>query len=428
MSWCIAALGDLLDYEQPTNYIVESTDYNDSFKTPVLTAGKSFLLGYTNESHGIYRDLPVIIFDDFTTAIKFVTFPFKVKSSAMKILKPKHKEINIKYVYYFMETMRLSADTHKRYWISVGALHPIPLAPLAEQNRIIAKIEELFSELDKSIESLKTAQQQLKVYRQAVLKYAFEGRLTNPNVKDGELPEGWVLKPLGQVGKWSGGGTPSRSNPEFWEGGTIDWITSKDMKSDVILSSEDKITPEAIGNSSAKLIPCNSVLIVMRSGILRRTLPISLVTHEVTINQDLQACTPKEIDSKYLFYALRAFAETIRKTCSKDGTTVESIDSTALKRFEIPIASPIEQHQIVTQIEHRLEVSDKIEESVEAALQRAEALRQSVLKKAFEGKLVQQDPSDEPASVLLQRIKAEKARQTTAKKSRNKKATVENEH
>jgi restriction endonuclease S subunit len=201
------------------------------------------------------------------------------------------------------------------------------LPPLPEQHRIVAKIEELFSELDKGIETLKTAQQQLKVYRQAVLKYAFEGRLTNPGVKDGELPEGWVIKSLAKIGEWRGGGTPSKSNPEFWTNGTIDWVTSKDMKSDVINSTIDRITPESLEFSSAKMIPANSVLIVMRSGILRRTLPICLVTHDVTINQDLQAITPFDIDAKYLLYCLKAFSEKIRNSCSKDGTTVESIDS-----------------------------------------------------------------------------------------------------
>ena len=84
--WTEYALEDLLSYEQPTPYIVESTDYSDNYKTPVLTAGKSFIIGYTNETKGIYDKLPVIIFDDFTTSIQYVNFPFKVKSSAMKIL------------------------------------------------------------------------------------------------------------------------------------------------------------------------------------------------------------------------------------------------------------------------------------------------------------------------------------------------------
>ena len=94
-----------MDYKQPTKYIVESTKYNDSYKTPVLTAGKSFIKGYTNETDGIFNNLPTIIFDDFTTATQFVNFEFKVKSSAMKILKVKKNNVNVKFVYESMKNI-----------------------------------------------------------------------------------------------------------------------------------------------------------------------------------------------------------------------------------------------------------------------------------------------------------------------------------
>jgi type I restriction enzyme S subunit len=135
-------LVDVLDYEQPTKYIVESENYDDSFKTPVLTAGKSFILGYTNETKGIFSDkLPVIIFDDFTTATKYVDFPFKVKSSAMKILKEKKELANIKYLYYLIQQIEFNATEHKRYWISQYSQLEIPLPPLDIQEQIVKEIE-----------------------------------------------------------------------------------------------------------------------------------------------------------------------------------------------------------------------------------------------------------------------------------------------
>lgn len=135
-------LVDVLDYEQPTKYIVESVNYDDSFKTPVLTAGKSFILGYTNETQGIFsNNLPVIIFDDFTTATKYVDFPFKVKSSAMKILKEKKEFANIKYLYYLIQQIEFNADEHKRYWISQYSQLEIPLPPLEIQEQIVKEIE-----------------------------------------------------------------------------------------------------------------------------------------------------------------------------------------------------------------------------------------------------------------------------------------------
>lgn len=131
--WIEVKLEDLLDYIQPTNYIVDSTEYNDRYKIPVLTAGKTFVLGYTNEEHNVFNNLPVIIFDDFTTASKYVNFKFKVKSSAMKILLPTSKWVDLKYVYYFMQTIQHNADTHKRYWISIYSKLPIILPLFLKQ-------------------------------------------------------------------------------------------------------------------------------------------------------------------------------------------------------------------------------------------------------------------------------------------------------
>lgn len=167
-------LGELLKYEQPTAYIVCSTDYSDEYQIPVLTAGKSFILGYTNESDGIFDKLPVIIFDDFTTATQYVNFKFKVKSSAMKILHINTELVNPKYIFYRMQTIQFDHSTHKRYWIQQYSKIKISIPSLPEQERIVARIEELFSELDKVVETLKTTKQQLAVYRQAVLKEAFE--------------------------------------------------------------------------------------------------------------------------------------------------------------------------------------------------------------------------------------------------------------
>ena len=151
--WCACGLEDIVDYEQPQRYIVESTSYNDTYKTPVLTAGKSFIIGYTNETAGIFNNLPVIIFDDFTTDSKYVDFPFKVKSSAMKILHVKNG-VNVKYVYYFMSITRLVGKTHKRYWISEYSKLNIPLPPYNEQCRIVEAIENINRRIDDIAEAL----------------------------------------------------------------------------------------------------------------------------------------------------------------------------------------------------------------------------------------------------------------------------------
>ena len=151
--WSICRLEDIVDYEQPQAYIVDSTDYSEDYPTPVLTAGKSFIIGYTNETDGICDNLPVIIFDDFTTDSRFVDFPFKIKSSVMKILRVK-KEIDIRYVGFYMSITRLVGDTHKRYWISEYSKLPILIPPKAEQERIVQTVTDLLGKLDNIIAEL----------------------------------------------------------------------------------------------------------------------------------------------------------------------------------------------------------------------------------------------------------------------------------
>ncbi len=151
--WAICRLENIVSYEQPTAYIVNSTNYNDAYPTPVLTAGKSFVIGHTNEVDGIYSKLPCIIFDDFTTDSKLVDFPFKVKSSAMKILQVS-KGVEIEYVAMFMSVTRLIGDTHKRYWISEYSKLDMPLPPQEEQKRIIQLVKLIFCKLDSVAERL----------------------------------------------------------------------------------------------------------------------------------------------------------------------------------------------------------------------------------------------------------------------------------
>ena len=114
-------LSDVLEYEQPSKYIVESEQYKDEYKIPVLTAGKTFILGYTNEEKGIYhadKENPIILFDDFTTDCRYINFDFKVKSSAVKILKLKRNDNNLKYLYYLLKNIVYDTSSHKMYWIS----------------------------------------------------------------------------------------------------------------------------------------------------------------------------------------------------------------------------------------------------------------------------------------------------------------------
>ena len=172
--WKETKLGNLLDYEQPTQYLVSDENYDNGFGTPVLTAGKTFILGYTNETKGIFQDnLPVIIFDDFTTATQFVNFPFKVKSSAMKILKQKNTMVNIRLVYEMMQMINFVASDHKRYWISEFQDLEIKLPNLNEQQ----KIAEVLTACDDEINLLNLKLENLKKQKQGLMQKLLSGKV-----------------------------------------------------------------------------------------------------------------------------------------------------------------------------------------------------------------------------------------------------------
>ena len=167
-------LGELLGYEQPTKYLVSSKDYDDSYPTPVLTAGKTFILGYTNETEGIYpasKEEPVIIFDDFTTAFKWVEFPFKAKSSAMKMLTLKSGNNSLfKYVYYAMQCIVYNSSDHARQWISKYSNIEVPVPPIEIQEAIV-EILDKFTNLEAELEAeLEARTLQYEYYRDSLFE------------------------------------------------------------------------------------------------------------------------------------------------------------------------------------------------------------------------------------------------------------------
>ena len=221
------------------------------------------------------------------------------------------------------------------------------------------------------------------------------------------------MVPLGKLGDWGGGGTPSKSKPAFWTDGTVPWVSPKDMKFDVIENSQDLITQNAVENSSAKLYPTGTVLLVTRSAILLHSLPVAKTVKEVTVNQDLKALIPADcMNVDYIVAALRASASRILNECRKAGTTVCSIDFSKLKAYEIPVAPLNEQRRIVAKIEELTARSRNAKQALDAIPPLLERFRQSVLAAAFRGDLTkqwrQQNPNTEPASELLKRIRQER--------------------
>jgi type I restriction enzyme, S subunit len=304
--------------------------------------------------------------------------------------------------------------TRKRISRKNLSIISFPLAPTPIQRATVKKIEQLFSALDAGVADLRRAREQLKLYRHAVLKKAFEG------IEDST--------PLSNAGVWKGGGTPSTQNKEFWDKGHIPWVSSQDVKSMFIYDTERKITEAAIQGSSTKWIDTGALIFVVRSGILRRIFPIAIAKVDLCVNQDIQTLTLfDEFDPEFLYWFLTANEYDIRQTCSKDGTTVESIDVFKLKKYHIPLCSKSHQQKIIKDIRSRLSKCDAVEHQISISLQQSEALRQSILKKAFSGELLtyaelkacKSQPDYEPASFLMERIRDVKNISKTKKQEKS---------
>ena len=377
-------LGELLPFEQPTAYIVKSTDYSDAYATPVLTAGKSFILGKTNETDGIFDQLPVIIFDDFTTATQFVNFRFKVKSSAMKILHINTDLVIPKYIFYRLQIIQFDHSTHKRYWIQSYSKIKVLIPPLDEQSRIVAHIEELFSELDKAVDTLKTTKEQLAVYRQAVLKDAFD----NAQAMCERFTPIEELLVTDRKGMSTGPfGTMLKKHEHKTTGVPMLGIENIDSGK-FIDGNKIFVTPEKAAELKSFALKSGDI-IISRSGTVGELCVVPprmegalLSTNLMRVSLDCQKVLPEYFI--YLFQSKGIVLDQVKELCK--GSTRIFLNQTILKQVQFPIPNVHEQLQIINTIESRLTFCDNIEKTVDTALAQADAMRQSILKQSFEGK------------------------------------------
>lgn len=316
----------------------------------------------------------------------------------LKVVKPK-VSIDTKFLFYsfiYLErnvievssgTTVLGVNLNNLWGISLN------LAPLPEQRAIVAKLEQLFSELDNGITNLKAAKDKLEIYRQAVLKKAFEGALKKTVV--------------GEKFDFIGGGTPSKKEAKYWNG-DIPWCSVKDVKGDFLNATKDKITKNGVQNSATNIAEAGEVILITRISPGKSIIP----KIRTAINQDLKIVKPKvDYKTKFIHYLFKS----IKRDCIKvsSGTTVLGINLNNLKALRIPDIPPNEQNHIIEYIETRLSVCDNVLSNIEEGLEKSEALRQSILKKAFEGKLLSEteleacrkEPDWEPAEKLLERIR-----------------------
>ncbi len=279
--------------------------------------------------------------------------------------------------------------------ISQGKLYPIEVAlpPLPEQHAIVSKIEELFSELENGKQQLQTALQQLKVYRQSLLKWAFEGKLTNKNVKDGELPEGWRITKLGEVLEKIEAGksfkcderTPQLNEVGVLKVSAVTWQVFNENESKTVIG-KDKVNENYFVQKDDFLFSRANTLDLIGAAVIVHSIDKKLMISDKT----LRFIFNRDVLKPYVLYYLRSRKgrREIQRLSTGNQESMRNIGQERIKQIEIPIASLSEQQLIVQQLESKLTVCDKIEETITQSLQQAETLRQSILKKAFEGKLV----------------------------------------
>ncbi len=400
-NWAWIKLLEAFDNLTSSNKKLLQKNYLQDGNYAVVDQGKELIGGFTNKDNLLFDgELPIVLFGDHTRIVKYIDFPFVQGADGVKILKPRHY-YEAKFFYYLMQNIDIPDLGYRRHFPLFPTLSCV-LAPIAEQKRIIDRIESLFEKLDNAKELAQNALDTFETRKAAILHKAFTGELTAQwREKNGiDFEKEWGEKELGACGDWYGGGTPSKNCPDYWENGNIIWVSPKDMKSMCIEDTEDKITEIAIEYSSARLIQEEAILFVVRSGILRRILPIAMTTKPVTVNQDMKALVPKGINIKYLYWFCVCHESDIRIKCAKSGTTVESINSELLYKYMAVIPSIKEQEEIVRILENLLEKEQKAQDLCDV-IDKIDLMKKAILARAFRGELGTNDPNEESAIELL---------------------------
>lgn len=358
-------LSDVLVYEQPTKYIVKSDDYSDSFKTPVLTAGKTFILGYTKEDEGICnaQQNPVIIFDDFTSESKFVTFDFKVKSSAMKIIRTRKPEDSLKYFYYAMQSLEYTPDSHKRVWISEYSKLEVPYPNCDMQREIVNRLEK--------VEALIAAKTSEMNALDELVKSRFIEMFGDPVTNPKKFPEA-TLPELGYFARGVSKHRP-RNAPELL-GGKYPLIQTGDVANSGLYINGYSSTYSELGLKQSKLWKSGTLCITIAANIAST----SILTFE--------ACFPDSVvgfiandktNNVFIHYWFSFFRQIIDSQVS--GAAQKNINLKTLSELSV-ISPPIdEQNRFARFVEH----VDKSKLVIKKTIAELEELKSSLMQKYF---------------------------------------------
>lgn len=440
-----------------SNKKLPQKDYLESGDFPVIDQGVELVGGFSNDiDKVISSEVPVVVFGDHTKCFKYISFPFIPGADGIKVLQPK-SSIYPKYAFYACQSLRLPDRGYSRHF-SFLKKSRFPLAPIDEQRSIVAKIEELFSELDSGIASLKTAQQQLKIYRQALLKHAFEGKLTKQWRKDnaskletskqlfariqqerearyqqqleewkqevkaweeigkeGRRPrkpkkpetakcllksdvqslsisaESWSLYPLGTFIERIVAGKsfkceerePNDNEVGVAKVSAVTWGEYDEAESKTC-TDPSRINPEYFIQAGDFIFSRANTIELVGACVIAKKVTKNIMLSDKTLRIDLV-----DINKNFVLHYLRSQAgrKEIMERSTGNQESMRNIGQARIKSIVMPVCSLSEQQEIVNQLEEKLSIIEKNEKEVENALAKAELLRQSILKKAFSGKL-----------------------------------------
>jgi len=298
-----------------------------------------------------------------------------------------------------------------------------PLPPLPEQRRIVAKIDSLTGKSRRARDHLDHIPRLVEKYKQAVLAAAFRGDLTREwRSSNRECEEAWNTYNLGQIADIGTGATPKRGQAIYYDGGTTPWITSGAVNSEIISSADEYITTEALHDTNCRVYPAGTLLIAMYGEGKTRGKVAELAIASAT-NQALAAILVYRdgpAEKRFILWHLRSQYFTLREQAA--GGVQPNLNLSIIKRISINLPSRDEQTEIANRIEKAFAWIDRLAADATSARKLIDHLDQAVLAKAFRGELVPQDPNDEPASVLLDRIRAEREAAPKARRGRKKTA------
>ena len=343
--WETGMLGEYLDYIQPTNYITK--EFYEEGNTPVLTANKAFILGYTDETVNVFTDVPVIIFDDFTTDSKFVDFPFKVRSSALKILVYKNKDFDINYIYESLKSINYQSTEHKRYWISEYQYLRIPIPPLPEQQ----KIANILSTVDAKIEIISQQITETQELKKGLMQRLLTKGIGHTEFKDsplGEIPKSWEIMTGEEISKLiTKGASPKWQGFDYQEDGLL-FVTSENVRNGLLDISNPKFLPLKFNEKVKKSkLKNGDILINIVGASIGRSCRYYSKYEYANINQAICLLRIKEfISAEFILQYLQGNDTINRLLDAQNGSARQNLSLTDIRKFKFVIPQIKEQNNI----------------------------------------------------------------------------------